>query len=136
MRHLAIYDVATGIVVGTVSAEIVPDAEPGFAYLDYDPATDPRAWHVVDGALVPNDAPLAVRAFYSFNQWVDLFSLDEQLAIVTATMSDPLAKLIYDRAQSASGSIDPVDPRTLEGLRYLVAKGWVAQATYDRIAAL
>ncbi|MBB4619990.1 hypothetical protein [Sphingomonas abaci] len=76
------------------------------------------------------------RPRYTFNAWVDLFPLEEQVAIVTATMADPMAKLIYDRAQSASGSIDPADPRTLEGLGYLVGKGWVSQATYDRIAAL
>lgn len=76
------------------------------------------------------------RPHFTFNGWVDLFPLSEQVAIVTATMTDPMAKLIYDRAQSASGSIDPADPRTLEGLRYLVSKSWVSQATYDRIAAL
>lgn len=76
------------------------------------------------------------RPRYTFNAWVDLFPLEEQVAIVTATMADPMAKLIYDRAQSASGNIDPADPRTLEGLGYLVGKGWVSQATYDRIAAL
>ncbi|WP_010218840.1 hypothetical protein [Sphingomonas sp. PAMC 26621] len=136
MNHLALYEIATGTVIGTISAEIVPDAETGFAYIEFDPSTDPRGWHVIDDVLVPGAVTLPVSVRYTFNEWVDLFPLVEQVAIVTATMSDPLAKLIYDRAQSASGNIDPKDARTLEGLGYLVSKGWVSAATYDRIAAL
>ncbi|WP_010218947.1 hypothetical protein [Sphingomonas sp. PAMC 26621] len=138
MNHLALYDIATGAVVGTISADIVPEADAGFAYIEYDPLTDPRGWTVENNALVPASVPVTVSVpvRYTFNEWVDLFSLAEQVAIVTATMSDPLAKLIYDRAQSASGNIDPKDARTLEGLGYLVSKGWVSTATHDRIAAL
>lgn len=84
----------------------------------------------------------AARAFfdkptrrYTFNEWVDLFPLAEQVAIAAATMTDPMAKLIYDRAQCASGDIDPTDPRTVEGLGYLVSKGYVAQATVDAIVS-
>jgi hypothetical protein len=133
MNHLAIYDVATGLVVGTTSAEIVGDPADGYAYIEYDPATDPRGWRVEDGRLI-EQAMLALSLVrFTFNQWVDLFDLDEQVAIVTATMTDPMAKLIYDRAQSASGDIDPTDERTRQGLAYFVAKGWVSQATLDRI---
>lgn len=136
MQYLAIYDTATGVVTGTLGAEIIPDPAPGYAYIDYDPALDPRGWRVVDGALVAGTVALpAAPMRYTFNQWVDLFPLSEQVAIVTATMTDPMAKLIYDRAQSASGSIDPADARTQEGLGYLVSKGWVSQATYDRITS-
>jgi hypothetical protein len=133
MNHLAIYDVATGIVVGTTSAEIIGDPAEGFAYLDYDPAVDPRGWRVEGGELVEQLVTIAEPVRLTFNQWVDLFDLDEQVAIVTATMTDPMAKLIYDRAQSASGNIDPTDERTRQGLAYFVAKGWVSQATLDRI---
>jgi hypothetical protein len=136
MMHLAIYDTATGIVLGTLDADIVPEPADGHEYIEYIYGTDPRGWSVTNGELVPGETvitPPIVR--YTFNQWVDLFPLAEQVAIVTATMTDPLAKLIYDRAQSASGNIDPKDARTLEGLGYLRSKGWVSQATYDRIAA-
>ena len=136
MKHLAIYETETGRVIGTFSADIVPDPESGYAYIEYDTAIDPRDWIVADGRLVPSTAATPALIFYTFNQWVDLFPLGEQVAIVTATMSDPMAKLIYDRAQSASGSIDPRDPRTQEGVGYLVEKGYVSKATADRIAGL
>jgi hypothetical protein len=135
MNHLAIYDVGTGLVVGTTSAEILAEPAEGFAYIDYDPASDPRGWLVKDGELLEQAITVAVPVRFTFNQWVDLFSLAEQVAIVTATMTDPLAKLIYDRAQSASGSIDPTDPRTAEGLQYLTTKGWVSQETFERVTA-
>jgi hypothetical protein len=54
MRHLAIYDTATGIVQGTLDADIVPDPAPGYAYADYTPGTDPRGMRAQGGKVLPN----------------------------------------------------------------------------------
>lgn len=54
MRHLAIYDTATGIVQGTLDADIVPDPAPGYAYADYTPGTDPRGMKAQGGKVLPN----------------------------------------------------------------------------------
>lgn len=69
--------------------------------------------------------PASAPRRYTFNEWVDRFPFEAQVAIVTATTTDPVAKLIYDRAMSAgaSGAIDPADPRTIAGVQYLVSKG-------------
>lgn len=128
MRHVAIYDQASGRVVATRSAEDVGEPEEGFSFVDYDPVTDPRGWEVEKGTLVPV-APITPTfpVTYTFNQWVDRFPLSAQAAIVQATTADPIAKLIYDRAFNAgiSGSIDPADPRTIEGVQYLASKGYI-----------
>jgi hypothetical protein len=54
MRNLAIYDTATGIVQGTLDADIVPDPAPGYAYADYTPGTDPRGMKAQAGRVLPN----------------------------------------------------------------------------------
>jgi hypothetical protein len=54
MKNLAIYDVATNIVIGTISAEAVPAPADGYAYTDFDPTTDPRGWRVDAGKVVAN----------------------------------------------------------------------------------
>jgi hypothetical protein len=54
MRHLAIYDTVTGVVQGTLDADIVPDPAPGYAYADYTPGTDPRGMKTQAGKLLPN----------------------------------------------------------------------------------
>lgn len=126
----AIYDLATGEWNGTpVETDARDEVTQGAREIQAG-WPDLYAWSAAQARFVRVAAP----ALFTFNQWVDLFPLPEQVAIVTATMTDPMAKLIYDRAQSASGSIDPADPRTLAGLGYLVSKGWISQATLDRIA--
>lgn len=59
MKNFAIYEVATGIVTGTVSADIVPDPNDGYAYVDYDPATDPRGYRVASGKVIPGSLVIA-----------------------------------------------------------------------------
>lgn len=54
MRHLAIYDTATGIVQGTLDADIVPDPAPGYAYAEYTPGTDPRGMKAQAGKILLN----------------------------------------------------------------------------------
>lgn len=59
--------------------------------------------------------------FYG-NSKLDLFSPEEQLAVVTATLADPVVKLMYDRLLGAA-YLTYEDPETEQGLSLLVAKG-------------
>jgi hypothetical protein len=66
------------------------------------------------------------------NQKLDLFTQAEQLAVVTATMSDPMVKLLYDRLLG-SAYMTYEDPETEQGLAVLVEKGLL---TPERKAAI
>lgn len=65
------------------------------------------------------------RKFYG-NEKLDLFTQGEQLAVVTATMSDPVVKLLYDRLLGAA-FLTYEDPETEQGLSLLVQKGLIAE---------
>ena len=56
---------------------------------------------------------------FSANQMLDLFTEEEQLAVVSATMSVPAVKLWYDRMIGAD-FVTYGDPRTEAGLQALV----------------
>ena len=72
-------------------------------------------------AAEPQLLPAAFPRFVG-NQKLNLFTLPEQLAVVTATMTDPLVKLMYDRLLgSAFWTYE--DPETEQGLSLLVDKG-------------
>lgn len=59
---------------------------------------------------------------FAGNAKLDLFTLPEQLAVVAATMTDPLVKLMYDRLLgSAYWTYE--DAETEQGLSLLVDKG-------------
>lgn len=64
---------------------------------------------------------------YYGNQKLDLFTQAEQLAVVTATMSDPLVKLMYDRLLGAA-YLTYEDAETEQGLHLLVDKGLLTDA--------
>ena len=133
-----IYNIETGDLEGWGEGNIPPSNENltiGYNWLEHD-RVDPLTHHVVNGAVVLREEviiPEGPKKFYTFNQWVDMFPFPEQVAIVQATMTDPVAKLIYDRASSASGEIDAKDPRTVEGLGYLLSQGYISQSTFDTI---
>lgn len=57
-------------------------------------------------------------------QFVDRFTDDEQLAIVSATMSNPAVKLWYDKLLAAQEVVF-ADPRLSAGLDNLVAAGLI-----------
>lgn len=68
--------------------------------------------------------PLAPVEYPRFvgNEKLDLFTQQEQLAVVTATMTDPMVKLMYDRLLGAA-YLSYEDPETEQGLALLVDKG-------------
>jgi hypothetical protein len=57
-------------------------------------------------------------------QFIDRFTDEEQLAIVTATMSNPVVKLWYDKLLAAQEVVF-ADPRLSAGLDGLVAAGLI-----------
>lgn len=72
--------------------------------------------------------------FYG-NAKLDLFTPDEQLAVVTATMTDPVVKLMYDRLLGAA-FLTYEDQETEQGLQLLVDKGLLTQERKVEIVAL
>lgn len=68
------------------------------------------------------------------NQKLDLFTQAEQLAVVTATMTDPVVKLLYDRLLG-SAYMTYEDPETEQGLAVLVDKGLLTPERKAEIVA-
>jgi hypothetical protein len=69
------------------------------------------------------------------NKKLDLFTQAEQLAVVTATMTDPVVKLLYDRLLG-SAYLTYEDPETEQGLALLVDKGLITPERKDAIVAV
>jgi len=65
-------------------------------------------------------------------QFINKFTSAEQLAIVTATMSNPSIKLWYDKMLAANEVIFN-DPNLIAGLNALVTAGLLTQARMDVI---
>lgn len=65
-------------------------------------------------------------------QFMDRFTEDEQLAIVTATLASPVIKLWYDKLIAAT-EIIYADARLLAGMNALVAAGLITQERMDVI---
>ncbi|WP_201829532.1 hypothetical protein [Microvirga zambiensis] len=72
----------------------------------------------------PGPAPVVQRQF-TFLEFMDLFTDQEQLTLVEASMSIPAIKLWYDKALGAQ-FIDLDDPRTEPGLQALVNAGLIS----------
>lgn len=68
------------------------------------------------------------------NQKLDLFTKTEQLAVVAATMTDPMVKLLYDRLLGAA-YLTYEDPETEQGLALLVDKGLITPERKAEIVA-
>ncbi|MBP9941736.1 MAG: hypothetical protein KBF33_10155 [Comamonas sp.] len=88
------------------------------------------------GIIKIDPSRLAPPAYPRFegNDKLDLFTQAEQLAVVTATMTDPQVKLMYDRLINAA-YLTYEDPETAQGLQLLVAKGLLTQERKLQIVA-
>lgn len=73
----------------------------------------------------PEPLPPQYPVFFG-NAKLDLFTPSEQLAVVTATMTDPVVKLMYDRLLGAA-FLTYEDPETEQGLQLLVVKELLTQ---------
>ena len=83
---------------------------------------------------VPEPLPPQFPRYYG-NAKLDLFTQAEQLEVVTATMTDPMVKLMYDRLINAAFWTYE-DPETEEGLAMLVSKGLLTPERKSAIVAL
>lgn len=86
----------------------------------------------VDAHLAAVNRPEFPR-FYG-NAKLDLFTQAEQLAVVTATMTDPLVKLMYDRLLGAA-YLTYEDPEAEQGFAMLVDKGLLTPERKAEIVA-
>lgn len=76
--------------------------------------------------------PKPKRRVGEFREFMELFTLEEQLAIITASQQSPQIKLWYDKAMGGpSFSLD--NPQTPYGLGVLVAAGLLTQERMDEI---
>ena len=84
----------------------------------------------------PEPEPLLPQfpGFYG-NAKLDLFTQAEQLEVVTATMADPMVKLMYDRLLGAA-YLTYEDPETEQCLSLLVSKGILTAERKSAIVAL
>lgn len=159
MNNLHHFD-ADGYYTGTTEVPVNPvsgkpfDINEAVATLDQPPAYEPAVARVrrVDGTWVvevipvPDPVPEPVPEpeptpepepepqyprFYG-NEKLDMFTPAEQLAIVTATMNDPVVKLTYDRLLGAA-YLTYEDPETEYGLQLMLDKGLITQ---DRKVAI
>lgn len=82
----------------------------------------------------PPVVPEPIKEFPKFygNDKLDLFTPEEQLRVVTATMTDAEVKLIYDRLINAM-FFTYENPETEYGLSVLVVKNLITQARKDEI---
>lgn len=87
------------------------------------------AWELV--AAQP--AAQVFKRFYG-NEKLDLFTQAEQLAVVEATMTDPMVKLMYDRLLGAA-YLAYEDAETEQGLQLLVDKGLLTAARKAEIVS-
>lgn len=88
---------------------------------------------LADGTWGPGVLPVVWPRFVG-NQKLDLFTLEEQLEVVTATQADPVVKLFYDRLLGALyWSYE--DPETERGLALLVEKGLLMPTRRAEIVA-
>lgn len=86
-----------------------------------------------DGTWGPGVLPVEWPRFVG-NQKLDLFTLEEQLEVVTATQADPVVKLLYDRLLGAAyWSYE--DTETEQGLALLVEKGLLTPERKAEIVA-
>jgi hypothetical protein len=131
---------ADGCYTGSAPAPINPltgnvaDINDAVATLEAPPDHDPETqlcrrvggvWTVdaiPEPELPPVTGPLTPQypVFFA-NAKLDLFTPSEQLAVVTAAMTDPVVKLMYDRLLGAA-FLTYEDPETEQGLQLLVAK--------------
>lgn len=121
------YKLTTGGILRSDGANIPKDPD-NRDYQAY------RNWLDAGGVPEPADQPpQTYRKFYG-NAKLDLFTQAEQLAVVTATMTDSQIKLMYDRLLGAA-FLSYEDPETEQGLQLLVAKGLLTQERKAQIVS-
>lgn len=117
--------------VGNSFQQIGGDCPAGWVEMPEQRPNDHFVAELVEGVAAWVDPHPSYRKFYG-NDKLDLFTPSEQLAVVTATMTDPVVKLVYDRLIGAT-YLTYEDPETEYGLQIMLDKGLI---THDRKVAI
>lgn len=80
-----------------------------------------KGWHWAE-YVAPPEPPPAPRTRFSSLEFLERFTEEEQLAVVTATLASPTVKLWYDKLLAAE-FVDLNDHRTEGGLDALISAG-------------
>lgn len=88
-------------------------------------------WEYAAPALIPTVTVTAPKQISALDM-LDLFTEDEQRAVVAASLQNVEIKLWYDRMIAAS-YVTYGDPRTAQGLDALVSAGLLTQPRRDEI---
>lgn len=76
--------------------------------------------------------PVPLKTVFTSLEFRDLFTINEQLSIRESQLVDMEVGLVYDMMLSAQ-SIDISDPRTIQGMDLLAAKGLITNERRDEI---
>ncbi len=87
---------------------------------------------VTPPAPEPTPDPEPTPKQYTQLEYQSLFTLAELVAVEVAAGTDPTLRVLQ-RMQQAATYISLADPRTLQGMQYLVSAGILTQARYDEI---
>jgi len=111
MKSFALYEVASGIVTGTISADIVPTPADGYAYTEYDPTTDPRGCRVASGKVIKNTLVVPVEtAEQQLARMLDTIDDEREVRMMTSLTNGGAKK--YEYAEKAR---EVRDYRSLSG---------------------
>ena len=123
--------------VGSTFQQIGGECPDGWIEMD-GPRPDVQSVAQSDGswAPAPNESGTEYTRYPRFygNQKLDLFTNEEQLAVVKATMNDHVVKLMYDRMLGAA-YLTYEDPETEYGLQLLLDKGLITKGRKVAIVA-
>ena len=109
MKNLALYELATGIVTGTISADIVPAPADGYAYAEYDPTTDPRGFRVASGKVVKDSLVVPVETIEQLQaRLLAAVDAEREKLQMTVLTDGGAKKYVYNRK-----AMEAIDARTI-----------------------
>jgi len=109
MKNLALYEIATGIVSGTISADIVPAPADGYAYAEYDPTTDPRGFRVASGKVVKDSLVVPVETIEQLQaRLLAAVDAEREKLQMTVLTDGGAKKYVYNRK-----AMEAIDARTI-----------------------
>jgi len=109
MKSLALYEIATSIVSGTISADIVPTPADGYAYAEYDPTTDPRGCRVASGKVVKDSFVTPVETIEQLQvRLLAAVDAERERLQMTVLTDGGAKKYVYNRK-----AMEAIDSRTI-----------------------
>jgi len=109
MKSFALYEIASGIVTGTISADIVPTPADGYAYTEYDPTTDPRGFRVASGKIVKDSFVVPVETIDQLQtRLLAAVDVERERLQMTVLTNGGAKKYVYNRK-----AMEAIDGRTI-----------------------